>query len=169
MLGVLNEFPVFFTTAHLSPFKTQKTNRLAGIFFPLGLILWLRMGQFRLRLLKDLRIAKRSCERLVAVLNQTTDLSGESGTDEENKKQNVLWRKRKRIVKVVLLVFILALLGQVIFSSIERYRERNRTEQSEQQEQTEQTAQPQSVKTMPDVKPVSAEPAAPTLPAAERE
>ena len=169
VLGVLNEFPVFFTTAHLSPFKTQKTNRLAGIFFPLGLILWLRMGQFRLRLLKDLRIAKRSCERLVAVLNQTTDLSGESGTDEENKKQNVLWRKRKRIVKVVLLVFILALLGQVIFSSIERYRERNRTEQSEQQEQTEQTAQPKSVRTMPDIKPVSAEPAAPTLPAAERE
>lgn len=73
VLKDLNALPVLDTHAHTSPFRNRKLNILAGIVFPIGLLLMLRVTRFRRRLRKDLRQIvkacgpiKEQCERLKA-------------------------------------------------------------------------------------------------------
>ena len=61
VLNELNRLPVLVVHAHVSPFESRVQNRVAGIFFPLGMVLWVRMWRFRLRLNKDLKQICRSC------------------------------------------------------------------------------------------------------------
>ena len=44
VLALLNEFPSIYAAAHTSPFHSHRANVLAGIFFPLGLILGSAFG-----------------------------------------------------------------------------------------------------------------------------
>ena len=55
----INEYPVINPTAHTRPFDSQRLNMAFGIFFPLGLLVYLRIWRYRLRLRLDLRNIER--------------------------------------------------------------------------------------------------------------
>lgn len=55
VLSYLNQYPVVPEKAHTRPFDTPWMNKAAAVIFPLGIILYIRMCRFRLRLYKDLR------------------------------------------------------------------------------------------------------------------
>lgn len=136
ILGVLGEFPLLYTSAHTSPLHSPRANAIAGVLLPLGLVLWFRIWRFRLRLLRDLRIIVRTCDRLDNVMLGVQDNSEGSGVEAEQMAENVKTRRRKRVVKVILLLFILALLGNVLWNGWQRYQRKARTEtkNSEQQQ-----------------------------------
>lgn len=64
IIHTLNQFPLIYTKAHTSPFHSRRRNVLAGIILPLGLVLWVRIWRFRLRLLGDLRQIVKCCDAL---------------------------------------------------------------------------------------------------------
>ena len=136
ILGVLGEFPILYTSAHTSPLHSPRANAIAGVLLPLGLVLWFRIWRFRLRLLRDLRIIVRTCDRLDNVMLGVQDNSEGSGVEAEQMAENVKTRRQKRVVKVILLLFILALLGNVLWNGWQRYQRKARTEtkNSEQQQ-----------------------------------
>ena len=55
VLSYLNQYPVVPEKAHTRPFDTPWMNKAAAVIFPVGIILYIRMCRFRLRLYKDLR------------------------------------------------------------------------------------------------------------------
>ncbi len=74
LLHTLQDFPILYTTAHVSPFHSDSWNKAAGILVPIGAVLWLRIWIFRVRLLHDLQqIAKTAhelqqhCERIAGI------------------------------------------------------------------------------------------------------
>ena len=54
IIGALNEMPILYTEAHSRPFNTKRKNMIAGICLPVGILLWLRIWRFRLRLYQDI-------------------------------------------------------------------------------------------------------------------
>jgi len=64
ILQELNNMPVIYEHAHTSPFTSPRLNKAAGILFPIGFILWIRIWRFRLRLLRDLKQITHSCDTL---------------------------------------------------------------------------------------------------------
>ena len=131
ILGLLNEFPMLYTTAHTSPLHSPRANALAGLLLPLGLVLWFRIWRFRLRLYRDMRIIVRTCDRLDQVMAGTqADAEAEgSGVERELNEEAVKHRKLKRVVKVLLLLLILALVGHVVWNGWQRQRYKVRFEQ----------------------------------------
>lgn len=131
ILGLLNEFPMLYTTAHTSPLHSPRANALAGLLLPLGLVLWFRIWRFRLRLYRDMRIIVRTCDRLDQVMAGTqADAEAEgSGVERELNEEAVKHRKLKRVVKVLLLLLILALVGHVVWNGWQRQRYKARSEQ----------------------------------------
>lgn len=65
ILQYLNMLPVLFPQAHIVPFGGRRRNIVAGLFFPLGLVLWLRIWRFRLRLRTDLNQIVKCCDGLL--------------------------------------------------------------------------------------------------------
>lgn len=72
LLQTLQYLPLLYTTAHVSPFDSTTWNKVAGVCFPIGLILWMRIWIFRLRLRKDLeqiaetaQALQQHCQRIV--------------------------------------------------------------------------------------------------------
>ena len=55
VLATLGSLPILDTYAHTAPFRDRRWNRAVGLLFPVGICLLLRIWQFRLRLLHDLR------------------------------------------------------------------------------------------------------------------
>ena len=55
VLSYLNRYPVLQENAHTRPFNRKWMNVTAGIIFPVGTLLYIRMCRFRFRLLKDLK------------------------------------------------------------------------------------------------------------------
>ncbi len=64
----INELPIIYVHAHTSPFSNKRLNVLTGIIFPVGLVLWLRIWRFRLRLLRDMKQIVKICDQLEKVL-----------------------------------------------------------------------------------------------------
>lgn len=64
ILLALQEYPILAVHAHSCPFKRRWANILSGIFFPLGIILYLRIWRFRRRLDRDLREIIQVDERI---------------------------------------------------------------------------------------------------------
>lgn len=60
----LNHYPVLSVKAHTRPFERRWMNMVAGIVVPLGIILYLRMWGFRLRLLRDLKTIKETNDHI---------------------------------------------------------------------------------------------------------
>ncbi len=60
ILHDINQYPVLSTKAHTRPFERKWLNITAAIIFPLGLVLYLRMWRFRLRLYRDLKVVKQT-------------------------------------------------------------------------------------------------------------
>lgn len=54
IIGTLNDLPVLVPDAHTRPFRRPRLNQLIGVLFPVGIILWIRIWRFRLRLWRDL-------------------------------------------------------------------------------------------------------------------
>lgn len=90
VLAELNKLPIIFTHAHTSPFNSKRMNVLAGIVFPLGMVLWFRIWRFRLRLYKDMKTMVQVSDKLAKLLN------GESITEESSTEQALEKRKLKR-------------------------------------------------------------------------
>lgn len=70
VLQTLNELPLIHVHSHTTPFSRKRYNWTFGLLFPLGVLLWLRIWRFRLRLLKDLRQIVKSGERLEQQIRQ---------------------------------------------------------------------------------------------------
>ncbi|MBP3228063.1 MAG: LptF/LptG family permease [Bacteroidaceae bacterium] len=71
VLHDLGRLPILYTTAHVTPFASDRWNKAAGILLPVGAVLWLRIWIFRVRLRKDLlqiadtaRALQEHCKRL---------------------------------------------------------------------------------------------------------
>lgn len=65
VLNELNKYPVLATNAHTRPFRRRALNIATGLILPLGIFFYLRMWRFRLRLLGDLRVIKRTNTAIV--------------------------------------------------------------------------------------------------------
>ena len=76
VLEVLNRYPILYTHAHTSPFDKKWANVAAGLFVPLGIVLWFRIWRFRLRLYRDMRVIVRTSEQLLALLQGNTLAEG---------------------------------------------------------------------------------------------
>ena len=59
ILHDINQYPVLSTKAHTRPFEKKWLNICAAIIVPVGIILYLRMWRFRLRLNRDLKTIKQ--------------------------------------------------------------------------------------------------------------
>lgn len=106
ILGLLNEFPILYTSAHTTPFHSVRLNRMAGVLLPLGFVLWFRIWRFRLRLLRDLRITVRTCDRLLSVIDSSASLDGgekqpASGTASAASPHRRTWMKWLLLVVVL--------------------------------------------------------------------
>ena len=56
ILHSINQYPILSTKAHTRPFERKWLNIVAAIIVPLGVVLYLRMWRFRLRLYRDLKV-----------------------------------------------------------------------------------------------------------------
>ena len=70
ILNLLNEYPVMSVKAHTRPFNRQWLNTVAAILVPVGLVLYVRMWRFRLRLLKDLRVVVHNNNQIIAQIEK---------------------------------------------------------------------------------------------------
>jgi putative permease len=70
ILNLLNEYPIMSVKAHTRPFNRQWLNVVAAILVPIGLVLYIRMWRFRLRLLKDLRVVVQNNNQIVAQIER---------------------------------------------------------------------------------------------------
>ncbi|MBR6031862.1 MAG: LptF/LptG family permease [Bacteroidaceae bacterium] len=55
ILALINQYPVVSPSAHTRPFDNGRLNMAFGIIFPVGIIIFLRIWRYRLRLRLDLR------------------------------------------------------------------------------------------------------------------
>ena len=65
IIALLNELPVLVPDAHTRPFHNARWNMVAGIVFPVGLLFWLRIWRYRLRLLHDMNTIQRETQKIV--------------------------------------------------------------------------------------------------------
>ena len=70
ILNLLNDYPVMSVKAHTRPFNRQWLNTVAAIVVPVGLVLYIRMWRFRLRLLKDLRVVVQNNNQIIAQIEK---------------------------------------------------------------------------------------------------
>lgn len=70
ILNLLNEYPVMSVKAHTRPFNRQWLNTVAAMLVPVGLVLYVRMWRFRLRLLKDLRVVVHNNNQIIAQIGK---------------------------------------------------------------------------------------------------
>ena len=62
IIGALNEMPFLVPDAHTRPFRRPKLNILVGMLFPVGIVLWIRIWRYRLRLWRDLEQLQKQCK-----------------------------------------------------------------------------------------------------------
>lgn len=133
VLALLNEFPSIYAAAHTSPFHSHRANVLAGIFFPLGLILWFRIWRFRLRLLRDLRITVRTCDQLDQVISGRREEVNDGMAPDAEQLASRRYRKRmRRVVKGAVVVLFLALLATIVWNGWKRQKHQRAKAQTEQ-------------------------------------
>ena len=59
LLMYVNEYPIINPSAHTRPFASKRMNMAFGLFLPLGLLVYLRIWRYRLRLRLDLQNIQR--------------------------------------------------------------------------------------------------------------
>ena len=59
LIMYINEYPIINPSAHTRPFDSKRLNMIFGIVFPLGILVWLRIWRYRMRLRLDLRNIER--------------------------------------------------------------------------------------------------------------
>lgn len=73
IIGALNDMPILYTDAHTRPFNTRRKNLIAGICLPVGILLWLRIWKFRLRLYQDINQIQKLGQFIIERINKQTD------------------------------------------------------------------------------------------------
>lgn len=68
LIPLLNDYPVVSVKAHTRPFDRQWMNVIAAILVPVGLVLYIRMWHFRLRLWRDLRAIRHTNNRVYNII-----------------------------------------------------------------------------------------------------
>lgn len=69
ILSYINQYPVISEKAHTRPFETPWKNKLSAIFFPIGIILYMRMCRFRLRLHRDINTVIKTNNQILERIN----------------------------------------------------------------------------------------------------
>ena len=67
---MLNEFAILSPHATSSPFKRRSLNILSLVFFPIGIIIYLRALKFRRRLVKDLVKVEKNSKKLIEIFDK---------------------------------------------------------------------------------------------------
>ena len=70
ILHNLNLYPILATKAHTRPFERQWLNILAAIIVPVGIVLYLRMWRFRIRLYRDLNTISQSNANIISQIKE---------------------------------------------------------------------------------------------------
>ena len=70
ILHNLNLYPILATKAHTRPFERKWLNIVAAIIIPVGIVLYLRMWRFRLRLYRDLNVIRQSNANIISQINK---------------------------------------------------------------------------------------------------
>ena len=65
LLAMLNDMPILVPDAHTRPFRRPWLNTAVGLFFPLGIALWLRIWRYRVRLWRDLEQLQKLCQQVI--------------------------------------------------------------------------------------------------------
>ena len=127
VLEVLNRYPILYTHAHTSPFDKKWANVAAGLFVPLGIVLWFRIWRFRLRLYRDMRVIVRTSEQLLALLQGNT--LAEGGDTVANgaavsPSGGIIqrWTLNRRVVITLLAAVLLAVAGYGGWHAWRRYQ-----------------------------------------------
>lgn len=143
IVSMLNSFPVVYVHAHTSPFEGNRANKIAGVFFPLGFVLWCRIWRFRFRLLRDMKQITETCERLSPLLrhvNANGMIEGTALSDEEGGESasgasagKAGWKRRwsvRRVGALLVALVIVFLAGWYAQRYLRKYfRAKARTEQ----------------------------------------
>ena len=66
----LNDYPVMSVKAHTRPFERKWLNILSAIIFPVGIVLYIRMWRFRIRLWRDLSATVQASDGIVARIDE---------------------------------------------------------------------------------------------------
>lgn len=127
VLEVLNRYPILYTHAHTSPFDKKWANVAAGLFVPLGIVLWFRIWRFRLRLYRDMRVIVRTSEQLLALLQGNTLAEGgdtvANGTAVSPSGGIIQrWTLNRRVVITLLAAVLLAVAGYGGWHAWRRYQ-----------------------------------------------
>lgn len=127
VLEVLNRYPILYTHAHTSPFDKKWANVAAGLFVPLGIVLWFRIWRFRLRLYRDMRVIVRTSEQLLALLQGNTLVEGgdtvASGAAVSPSGGIIQrWASNRRVVITLLAAVLLAVAGYGGWHAWRRYQ-----------------------------------------------
>ena len=81
ILGELNNLPLLYVRAHTSPLPGRRLNVAAGVLLPVGVVLWLRIWRFRLRLMRDIRQIIKSAGVLITLIEQRNDTTKADSQD----------------------------------------------------------------------------------------
>ena len=65
ILARINALPILVPDAHTRPFSNPRRNIAAGVFFPLGLLLFFRVWRYRLRLWKDMQEIQKLSKQII--------------------------------------------------------------------------------------------------------
>ena len=65
LLNIMNNYPILWVKSHKSPFDNRWLNASLGIVIPAGLLVYLNIWRFRLRLEKDLTVIIKTNEQIV--------------------------------------------------------------------------------------------------------
>lgn len=75
ILGTLNELPVLVPDAHTRPFRNARWNMAAGLFLPVGLLLYVRIWCFRARLRRDMNVIQEKLQRIADRIEKLENMS----------------------------------------------------------------------------------------------
>jgi lipopolysaccharide export system permease protein len=70
ILREINKLPIIYVTAHTHPFARKRYNILVGVCLPLGLLMWIRIWRFRLRLMSDIKQIVKRMDRLHGLIEE---------------------------------------------------------------------------------------------------
>ena len=65
VIAALNEIPILVPDAHTRPFRNPQLNNLIGILFPIGIVVWIRIWRYRLRLWRDMEQLQKQCTYII--------------------------------------------------------------------------------------------------------
>ncbi len=66
----LSAYPIMSVKAHTRPFERRWLNIIAAVVVPLGVVLYMRMWRYRLRLWRDLRVVKTENELIISKIDE---------------------------------------------------------------------------------------------------